>query len=246
MAESDGVLLTRPRPRRARPPPPRPASVPSGATASADLLTERLRDLVERVLKLNEHIDPARPLADYGFDSLSGMKIVAAVDEEFGVAVPLGDFFEQPTLRELTAHLSANWLAGAATGPPPCPKRPAHRPCAHRSGPGHRPRRPARRLPGHRGRGRVLRPHRTPRRPATPVRGPARPLGDRTDRARHLRLQPALALWLDRDLDVLALRAVLQDLVDRHAELRATVHAGDEEPYARIATEPELPSSRSS
>ncbi|MGW1786434.1 acyl carrier protein, partial [Streptomyces sp. NPDC002143] len=31
-----------------------------------------------------ERIDPGRPLADYGFDSLSGMKIVAAVDEEFG------------------------------------------------------------------------------------------------------------------------------------------------------------------
>ncbi|MGW0948892.1 amino acid adenylation domain-containing protein [Streptomyces sp. NPDC002623] len=50
-----------------------------------------------------------------------------------------------------------------------------------------------------------------------------------------------LALRLDRGLDVLALRAALQDVVDRHAELRATVHAGDEGPYARIATEPELP-----
>ncbi|WP_143663451.1 non-ribosomal peptide synthetase, partial [Streptomyces bobili] len=50
-----------------------------------------------------------------------------------------------------------------------------------------------------------------------------------------------LALWLDRGLDVLALRAVLQDLLDRHAELRATVHADDDGPYARIATEPELP-----
>ncbi|WP_193776616.1 SDR family oxidoreductase, partial [Streptomyces sp. E2N166] len=108
VAESDGVLLSAPAPTTGPATAAGSAPVPPGATTSTDVLTERLRDLVERVLKLDEHIDPGRPLADYGFDSLSGMKIVAAVDEEFGVAVPLGDFFEQPTLRELTAHLSAN------------------------------------------------------------------------------------------------------------------------------------------
>ncbi|MEV6406699.1 amino acid adenylation domain-containing protein [Streptomyces bobili] len=236
VAESDGVLLNTPAPTAG----PAPASasataaasapVSSGATTSTDTLTERLRDLVERVLKLDERIDPGRPLADYGFDSLSGMKIVAAVDEEFGVAVPLGDFFEQPTLRELAAHLAANWLAGVAAGPalPEAPTTPD--------------------------------PDVPPASPATEAA--SRVLRPRTDgeESRHLlsegqralwvieQIAPAtyaynlpLALWLDRGLDVLALRAVLQDLVDRHAELRATVHADDEGSYARIATEPELP-----
>ncbi|NEY36504.1 amino acid adenylation domain-containing protein, partial [Streptomyces sp. PRKS01-65] len=50
-----------------------------------------------------------------------------------------------------------------------------------------------------------------------------------------------LAFWLDRDTDVLALRVVLQDLLDRHEELRATVRTGEDGPYVRIAAEPELP-----
>ncbi|QWF85158.1 D-alanine--poly(phosphoribitol) ligase subunit 1 [Amycolatopsis sp. CA-230715] len=94
-----------------------PAAVPSTTvevpTGSADALGGRLRELVERVLKLDEPIDQDRRLADYGFDSLSGMKIVAAVDEAFGVAVPLDEFFERPTLRELSAYLASHWLADA-------------------------------------------------------------------------------------------------------------------------------------
>ncbi|MGY1495106.1 amino acid adenylation domain-containing protein [Streptomyces sp. QTS52] len=234
VAESDGVLLSAPAPTAGPATASASATVSSGATTSADALTERLRALVERVLKLDERIDPGRPLADYGFDSLSGMKIVAAVDEEFGVAVPLGDFFEQPTLRELAAHLAANRLAGVADGHalPEAPGTPAPVPTA-------------------------------PAPAVSPVTEAAvRILRPRTDgeESRHLlsegqralwvieQIAPGtyaynlpLALWLDRSLDVLALRAVLQDLIDRHAELRATVHADGEEPYARIATEPELP-----
>ncbi|MGW3567955.1 amino acid adenylation domain-containing protein, partial [Streptomyces sp. NPDC000941] len=95
------------------------ASAPTAVTARvtadpADALGDRLRELVERVLKLDVRIDPDRQLADYGFDSLSGMKIVAAVDEAFGVAVPLDEFFERPTLRELTAYLAAGWLSEVA------------------------------------------------------------------------------------------------------------------------------------
>ncbi|MGO4427967.1 phosphopantetheine-binding protein, partial [Streptomyces sp. MCAF7] len=95
------------------------ASAPTAVTARvtadpADALGDRLRELVERVLKLDVRIDPDRQLADYGFDSLSGMKIVAAVDEAFGVAVPLDEFFERPTLRELTAYLAAGWLSDVA------------------------------------------------------------------------------------------------------------------------------------
>ncbi|WP_328877591.1 non-ribosomal peptide synthetase [Streptomyces sp. NBC_00299] len=238
VAESDGVLLGAPGPTAG--PATGTASTPgaSGATTSTDALTERLRDLVERVLKLDERIDPGRPLADYGFDSLSGMKIVAAVDEEFGVAVPLGDFFEQPTLRELTAHLAANWLAGVAAGPalPEAPETPAPAPTAPA------PTTAPAISPATEAAARVLRPRTDGEESRHPLSEGQRALWviEQIAPGTYAYNLP-LALWLDRGLDVLALRAVLQDLVDRHAELRATVHAGDEGPYARIATEPELP-----
>ncbi|WP_415943141.1 amino acid adenylation domain-containing protein [Streptomyces sp. 067-1] len=252
VAESDGVLPTRPEPAPTAGPAtatavapvsaPAPASVPSGAPAATDVLTERLRDLVERVLKLDERIDPGRPLADYGFDSLSGMKIVAAVDEEFGVAVPLGDFFEQPTLRELTTHLAANWLAGAAAGPAltEAPGTPAPAPAPTITAPA--PAAPPVVSPATEAAARVLRPRTDGEESRHPLSEGQRALWviEQIAPGTYAYNLP-LALWLDRGLDVLALRAVLQDLVDRHAELRATVHAGDEEPYARIATEPELP-----
>ncbi|MFH8902660.1 amino acid adenylation domain-containing protein [Streptomyces coeruleorubidus] len=240
VAESDGVLLSAP----TAGPATAPASTPvtSDGTTSTVALTERLRDLVERVLKLDERIDPGRPLADYGFDSLSGMKIVAAVDEEFGVAVPLGDFFEQPTLRELTAHLAANWLAGVAAGPAlpevpgtlaPVPTAPAPAGTSAVS---------AAVSPATEAAARVLRPRTDGEESRHPLSEGQRALWviEQIAPGTYAYNLP-LALWLDRGLDVLALRTVLQHLVDRHAELRATVHAGDEGPYARIATEPELP-----
>ncbi|MBQ1098895.1 amino acid adenylation domain-containing protein, partial [Streptomyces sp. b94] len=252
VAESDGVLLSAPASTAS----PATASAPSGATTSTDVLTDRLRDLVERVLKLDERIDPGRPLADYGFDSLSGMKIVAAVDEEFGVAVPLGDFFEQPTLRELTAHLSANWLAGAASGAalPEAPGTPAPAPTAPVPAtapipttapapvPATAPAAPPAVSPATEAAARVLRPRTDGEESRHPLSEGQRALWviEQIAPGTYAYNLP-LALWLDRGLDVLALRAVLQGLVDRHAELRATVHADDGKPYARIATEPELP-----
>ncbi|MFG2630368.1 amino acid adenylation domain-containing protein [Streptomyces sp. NPDC048473] len=238
VAESDGVLLSAPVPTAGPAPVSASAPVSSGATTSTDALTERLRDLVERVLKLDERIDPGRPLADYGFDSLSGMKIVAAVDEEFGVAVPLGDFFEQPTLRELAAHLAANWLAGVAAGPalPEAPGTPAPAPTAPA------PATAPAVSPATEAAARVLRPRTDGEESRHPLSEGQRALWviEQIAPGTYAYNLP-LALWLDRGLDVPALRAVLQDMVDRHAELRATVHAGDEGPYARIATEPELP-----
>ncbi|MEU5796214.1 amino acid adenylation domain-containing protein [Streptomyces sp. NPDC047813] len=246
VAESDGVLLSAAAPTAgpatASASTSASASASSGTTTSTDALTARLRDLVERVLKLDERIDPGRPLADYGFDSLSGMKIVAAVDEEFGVAVPLGDFFEQPTLRELAAHLAVNWLAGVAAEPAPSAEPEAPTAPVRATAPAPLPATAPAVSPATEAAARVLRPR-------TDAEESRHPLSE-GQRALWVIEQIApgtyaynlpLALWLDRDLDVLALRAVLQDLVDRHAELRATVHAGDEGPYARLATEPELP-----
>ncbi len=238
VAESDGVLLSASAPTAGPVTASAPAPVTAGATTPPDALTERLRGLVERVLKLDERIDPDRPLADYGFDSLSGMKIVTAVDEAFGVAVPLGDFFEQPTLRELTAHLSTNWLTGTAARPALSEAPGAPAPPATGAVPATTPA-PS---PASEAAARVLRPRTDGEESRHPLSEGQRALWviEQIAPGTYAYNLP-LALWLDRALDVLALRAVLQDLVDRHAELRATVHAGGEGPYARIAKEPELP-----
>ncbi|MFF0854551.1 amino acid adenylation domain-containing protein [Streptomyces sp. NPDC003280] len=247
VAESDGVVLTADPAARATAPAraaepgagPAPATAPAAAAtapaAGADAVGERLRVLVERVLKLDERIDPDRPLADYGFDSLSGMKIVAAVDETFGVAVPLGDFFERPTLRELTAHLTAGRLAEAAAAPEPAPAGAV---------PDRAPRPAPDADPG------AARAAELVLRPRTDAEQCTHPLSE-GQRALWVIEQIApgtyaynlpLALWLDRDLDVLALRTVLQDVVDRHDALRATIRTGEDgTPHVRVAAEPELP-----
>ncbi|MEV5976427.1 amino acid adenylation domain-containing protein [Streptomyces sp. NPDC052114] len=241
------------------------AVVPAVPADAGDAVTDRLGELLERVLKLDERIDPDRPLVDYGFDSLSGMKIVAVVEDAFGVNVPLEEFFARPTLTELSEHLRSDWLADAATteavtgvtatvpaevsttatatvtAPPaadlaaPALVTPASQVPV-----------PAR-VPG------------TPPAVRTAAQAVLRPRGDASltdhpmsqgQRALWVIEQIApgngaynlpLAFWLDDDVDVLTLRVVLQDLLDRHEELRATVRTDEDGPFIRIAAEPELP-----
>ncbi|MFJ9843656.1 amino acid adenylation domain-containing protein [Kitasatospora sp. NPDC101155] len=202
--------------------------------------TERLRELLERVLKLDECIDPDRRLADYGFDSLSGMKIVSAVDEAFGVSVPLEEFFEKPTLRELAAHLVEGWLPSAqapAAEPAPVPAEPT--PVSVEPTP--TPAEPSA-PPVPADVARVLRPRSDTTLSTHPASPGQRALWviEQIAPGNHAYNLP-LAFWLDPAVDVPALRLVLQDALDRHEELRATIRTDGGEPYVRIAAEPELP-----
>ncbi|MDX3229221.1 amino acid adenylation domain-containing protein [Streptomyces sp. ME19-01-6] len=217
--------------------------VPAAAVAPEPVASvgERLRELLERVLKLDERIEPDRPLADYGFDSLSGLKIVSAVDEAFGVAVPLDEFFERPTLRELTDHLTSGWLADvtADTASPAAP--PVEPPSAEPPPAVPAPAVPAP-SPAAAVAGRVLRPRTDADLTRHPVSEGQRALWVIEQIAPgNSAYNLPLAFWLDPDVDVLALRVVLQDLLDRHEELRATVRTDQDEPYIRIAAAPELP-----
>ncbi|WP_308287941.1 non-ribosomal peptide synthetase/type I polyketide synthase [Streptomyces hilarionis] len=207
------------------------AAVAPARPEAAGAATERLRELLELVLKLDERIDPDRRLADYGFDSLSGMKIVTAVEEAFGVSVPLEEFFEKPTLRDLAAHLVEGWLPTAQTPdaeptpaePTPLPATPAAPPVSASVD-------------------RVLRP----RTDTTLSTHPASPgqhalwVIEQIAPGNYAYNLP-LAFWLAPGVDVPALRLVLQDVLDRHEELRATMLTDGSEPYIRIAAEPELP-----
>ncbi|WSI60231.1 amino acid adenylation domain-containing protein [Streptomyces platensis] len=97
-----------------------PASAPAETAApprAAQAVTadpgplSRLGDIVTAVLKLDEPVDPERLLSDYGFDSLSGMKIATAIEEELGLRIRLGDLLRHPTLREVSDYLAG--MAGA-------------------------------------------------------------------------------------------------------------------------------------
>ncbi|MGY1495190.1 SDR family NAD(P)-dependent oxidoreductase [Streptomyces sp. QTS52] len=182
----------------------------------AETLTARLAAIVARALKLDEAPDPDRALADYGFDSLTGMKIVSGITEEFGVTVSLGDFYEHPTLRELSRHYTEQGVFGPVTDTapePPATAVPAPRPV------------PAATVAG-------------------PVGGPLSE-GQRAlwivnrvapDNAAY---NVPLALWLDPRVDAEALRGTLQDLVDRHEALRTTVTVENRQPTQHVAARQE-------
>ena len=94
-----------------------PAGPGRAVAVSADDVPDGLRVLVERTLKLDERIDPDRPLAEYGFDSLTGMQVVTGVAETYGVEVRLVDILEHATLRALAAHLPTDRPGAPASGP---------------------------------------------------------------------------------------------------------------------------------
>ncbi|MEU5582777.1 amino acid adenylation domain-containing protein [Streptomyces huasconensis] len=84
---------------------------PAASSSSGRGPLDTLRGIVTATLKLDEPLDPDRLLADYGFDSLSGMKIAAVIEEDLGVRLRLSDLLEHATLRELSDHLGE--LTGA-------------------------------------------------------------------------------------------------------------------------------------
>ncbi|WP_428243750.1 amino acid adenylation domain-containing protein [Gynuella sp.] len=66
---------------------------------------EQLNRIIVSSLKLDEAVDSDRPLAEYGFDSITGMKVVNALSEQFDVDVAIKIFFEYQTIRELADYL---------------------------------------------------------------------------------------------------------------------------------------------
>ncbi|MDW6057208.1 condensation domain-containing protein [Streptomyces sp. FXJ1.4098] len=103
------------------------ATVADPDTAAAPLLP-RLAAIFEAALKLDQPLDPDRPLSEYGFDSLSGTRIAGVIEEDLGVRVRLGDLLQHPTLRGLTDHLAEKGVNGAGpAAAPPAPEESAHR-----------------------------------------------------------------------------------------------------------------------
>ncbi|MEV0637360.1 amino acid adenylation domain-containing protein [Streptomyces sp. NPDC050619] len=212
------------------------AAAPAGQAAPvgpapSEELRHRLGTIVARCLKLDEDVDPDRPLASYGFDSLTGMKIVSGIADELGVTVPLGDFYDHPTLRELAQH-----YADSGTFGPPASQPEAHAPASQPE---------------------VIAPAAPSHLPApvvhTPVPARDEPPTDHplSEGQRALwvieRMTPGtyaynlpLALRLDPAVDIGALRRALQSIVDRQDSLRSTIRTTDDGPVRTVAAWQEL------
>ncbi|WP_175478804.1 type I polyketide synthase [Rubrimonas cliftonensis] len=63
-----------------------------------------------------EEVDPARPLAELGFDSLMGMELKLSAEEKFGATLPAIALADGATLTTLAARMVADLRAGGGAG----------------------------------------------------------------------------------------------------------------------------------
>ena len=98
---------------------PRPAAMPQARPApmaQTGSVTERLCVIVARALEIApDDIDPERPFAEYGVDSIISPQIADEIAEGFGVALRSTDLFSHATVVALAAHVSG--LSPAVTAP---------------------------------------------------------------------------------------------------------------------------------
>jgi acyl transferase domain-containing protein/acyl carrier protein/SAM-dependent methyltransferase len=106
------------------------AARPAAATAARPMplansgdVTERLRVIVAGALEIVPgDIDPERPFAEYGVDSIISPQIADDVAACFGVALRSTDLFSHATIAALAAHvaalLPADQMVGEAVSPP--------------------------------------------------------------------------------------------------------------------------------
>jgi NAD(P)-dependent dehydrogenase (short-subunit alcohol dehydrogenase family)/acyl carrier protein len=86
------------------------AELLSGKTdaEARDLLTDLIAAQVGAILRIAaSDIDPRRPLSDIGMDSLMGLELKMAVEDRFGIEVPLMVMTAGKSLADIVAHLVA-------------------------------------------------------------------------------------------------------------------------------------------
>ncbi|AXE29470.1 hypothetical protein DK842_05875 [Chromobacterium phragmitis] len=89
----------------AQPSPPAPARA-----GGQDRLAETLKALAGEVLKRDAgRFDPATPLADYGFDSITFVELANRINREYDIDVTPALFFEHKTIAALAGHLAGEY-----------------------------------------------------------------------------------------------------------------------------------------
>ncbi|AUX33060.1 MULTISPECIES: SDR family NAD(P)-dependent oxidoreductase [Sorangium] len=80
----------------------------SNLRARCERLEQRISRIVSEVLELRiQEIEPEARFADYGVDSLRGLRLVEAVNRRFGLHLPMEVIFDHSSIRDLSAYLLA-------------------------------------------------------------------------------------------------------------------------------------------
>jgi phthiocerol/phenolphthiocerol synthesis type-I polyketide synthase C len=70
------------------------------------VVVEMLKVEIGEILRIaSDKIDPARPIHEMGFDSLMGVELVVAVENRFGVRLPVLALNDSPTVAKLAARI---------------------------------------------------------------------------------------------------------------------------------------------
>ncbi len=119
-------------------PPPKPETSAADAADrpgnALELRVQRtLTNIIASLLKMDaDDLDTAKDLQHYGFDSLTGSKMVNRLQDIYGKKIAMRSLFEASTIQDLTQYLIAEKIA--APGPEPTTGEPAPEPAASSAG----------------------------------------------------------------------------------------------------------------
>ncbi|WP_170292322.1 non-ribosomal peptide synthetase [Xanthomonas maliensis] len=73
-----------------------------------EAVRDRVANAVCRTLAMDRQLlDEQAPFAEYGLDSILGLKLVRAINHDLGIALPGPCLFDHPSVERLTAHIRA-------------------------------------------------------------------------------------------------------------------------------------------
>ena len=86
------------------------------------LLENFIREMAARVLGTSPaRLDPARPLTEFGLDSLMGIELVNRIEEGLALRFPVEKILRGPSILTLAKILAESLPEPSASNPPPVP-----------------------------------------------------------------------------------------------------------------------------
>ena len=82
---------------------------------SRQQMLRRLMDRVQETLGFAEGIDPDQRLNEIGLDSLMSVSLSNAIEEEFGISVPIADLISGPSINQLANSIFGNPIATSSS-----------------------------------------------------------------------------------------------------------------------------------
>ena len=104
------------------------SSAPASAALDQAGIAEWMRGALARLLAVPvASIDPARPFASFGLDSVAAVRLAGELQQRLGRPVPVTSAYEYPTVQKLAAHLASE---DSQALPPILPRSSADEPIA--------------------------------------------------------------------------------------------------------------------